>query len=34
MKKVEKCPIHYHGQDYWAVALCELCEAYLKSDDF
>lgn len=27
-----KCPIHYKGQEYWAVALCPLCNNYLENN--
>lgn len=26
-----KCLIHYKGQEYWAIALCDECNAYLET---
>lgn len=29
---MDKCSLHYKGQEYWAMALCDKCEAYLKEN--
>lgn len=29
-EKIEKCPIHYKGQDYWARVECPSCQSYLN----